>query len=219
MGIKTVHYKLLAFGIGAAIGGLGGAIRGSHFSSVTPADFQLLVSINVLAIVIIGGMGSVRGVVLGAFILAGIPEVLRDVTFRSIVDGGLNIFFPWFIPGLPQLGEVVQAVPIWVVENIPDANLFGLADKWDLASKSGQELRVVIFGLLLVVMMIIRPQGLAPSARREVELKDLPEEERIEEPAEIGGYEEGALGAPPSSPLESPMESPGRPGERSQPGE
>ena len=112
-----------------------------------------------------------------------------------------------------------QAVPIWVVENIPDANLFGLADQWDLASKSGQELRVVIFGLLLVVMMIIRPQGLAPSARREVELKDLPEEERIEEPAEIGGYEEGALGAPPSSPLESPMESPGRPGERSQPGE
>jgi branched-chain amino acid transport system permease protein len=219
MGINTVHYKLLAFGIGAAIGGLGGAIRGSHFSSVTPADFQLLVSINVLAIVIIGGMGSVRGVVLGAFILAGLPEVLRDVTFRSIIDGGLNIFFPWFIPGLPQLGEVLQAVPIWVVENIPDANLFGLADQWDLANKSGQELRLVIFGLLLVVMMIVRPQGLAPSARREVELKDIPEEERIEEPADIAGYADDALGAPPSSPLESPMSSPGRPGERSQPGE
>ena len=67
MGINTVHYKLLAFGMGAAIGGLGGAIRTSHFSAVTPADFQLIVSINVLAIVIIGGMGSVRGVVLGAF--------------------------------------------------------------------------------------------------------------------------------------------------------
>jgi branched-chain amino acid transport system permease protein len=210
MGINTVHYKLLAFGTGAAIGGLGGAIRSSHFSSVTPADFQLLVSINVLAIVIIGGMGSVRGVVLGAFILAGIPEVLRDVTFRSIVDGGLNVFF---IP------EFIQAVPIWVVENIPDANIFGLADQWDLASKSGQELRLVIFGLLLVVMMIIRPQGLAPSLRREIELKDIPEEERIEEPAGIAGFEEDASGAPPSSPIESPMESEGRPGERSQPGE
>ena len=62
MGINTVHYKLLAFGMGAAIGGLGGAIRTSHFSAVTPADFQLIVSINVLAVVIIGGMGSVRGV-------------------------------------------------------------------------------------------------------------------------------------------------------------
>ncbi|MPZ24354.1 MAG: hypothetical protein GEU28_12650 [Dehalococcoidia bacterium] len=199
MGINTVHYKLLAFGLGAAIGGLGGAIRSSHFAAVTPSDFQLLVSINVLAIVIIGGMGSVRGVVLGAFILAGMPEILRDVTLVSIVDGGLNVFF---IP------EFIQAGPVWLVEQLP----------WDLADRSGQELRLVIFGLLLVIMMIVRPQGLSPSPRRIAEFEAV-QEEVSDRPAEIAGFREDALGEPPTSPIESPQPSPGRPGERSERGE
>jgi branched-chain amino acid transport system permease protein len=208
MGINTVHYKLLAFGMGAAIGGLGGAIRTSHFSAVTPADFQLIVSINVLAIVIIGGMGSVRGVVLGAFILAGIPEILRDVTLKSIVDGGMNIFFLHFIPGLPELGEALQAGPVWIVENLPDANLLGIADKWGLAQKQGQELRLMLFGLLLVIMMIVRPQGLSPSPRRQAEVEMI-EEEKAEEAGEAAGFHEGALGEPVGGDLQQPEPSPG----------
>ncbi|MEX2238374.1 MAG: branched-chain amino acid ABC transporter permease [Dehalococcoidia bacterium] len=200
MGVNTVHYKLLAFGLGAAIGGLGGAVRTSHFSTVTPSDFQLIISINVLAIVIIGGMGSVRGVVLGAFILAGLPEILRDVSLRSIVDGGLNVFF---------LPEFIQEGPIWLVEQLP----------WDLAGREGQELRLVLFGLLLVVMMVIRPQGLAPSPRRQFELVEMVEQDKADQPGGIAGFSEDASGEPPSSPIASPQPEPGRPGGRSEDGE
>lgn len=82
MGVDTTFYKLLAFGIGASIGGLGGAIFAGQINAVTPNSFQLLVSINVLSLIILGGMGSTAGVVFGAFILIGLPEVLRDLTIH-----------------------------------------------------------------------------------------------------------------------------------------
>ncbi len=78
MGVNTTQYKLLAFAIGASIGGLGGAIFAAKQSAVFPSDFNLDVSVNVLALVIIGGMGNVRGVVLGSLLLIGLPDVLRD---------------------------------------------------------------------------------------------------------------------------------------------
>ncbi len=78
MGVDTTFYKLLAFAIGAAIGGAGGVIYAAKQSAVFPTDFNLDVSINVLALVIIGGMGNVRGILLGAILLIALPEVLRD---------------------------------------------------------------------------------------------------------------------------------------------
>jgi branched-chain amino acid transport system permease protein len=78
MGIDTTVYKLLAFAIGASIGGLGGVIIAAKQGSVFPTDYNLDVSINVLAVVIIGGMGNVRGILLGAFLVVGLPDVLRD---------------------------------------------------------------------------------------------------------------------------------------------
>jgi len=77
MGVNTTSYKLLAFGIGAAIGGAGGVMYSAKQSAVFPSDFNLDVSINVIALVIVGGMGNVRGVVLGALLLIALPEVLR----------------------------------------------------------------------------------------------------------------------------------------------
>ncbi|TAK72647.1 MAG: hypothetical protein EPO22_00390 [Dehalococcoidia bacterium] len=78
MGVDTTVYKLLAFAIGAAIGGAGGVIYAAKQSAVFPTDFNLDVSINVLALVIIGGMGNVRGILLGSILLIALPEVLRD---------------------------------------------------------------------------------------------------------------------------------------------
>jgi len=100
MGIDTTSYKLMAFGIGAAIGGLGGMALAAKQGSVFPPDFGLFVSINVLAVVIIGGMGNVRGILLGAFLVVGLPDVLRDfslnlgfVEFKNIgADYRLVIF-------------------------------------------------------------------------------------------------------------------------------
>ncbi|MEK7248093.1 MAG: ABC transporter ATP-binding protein [Chloroflexota bacterium] len=83
MGVNTVKYKLLAFAMGAAIGSFGGAVSAGFTGSALPDSFDLLVSINVLSLVVIGGMGSTPGVCLGALILIGIPEFLR---FREASD-------------------------------------------------------------------------------------------------------------------------------------
>ena len=112
MGIYTLRYKLLAFAIGAAFAGLGGVIFASRNKFTGPEDFTLLVSINVLCLVIIGGMGSIPGVVMGALVLKGLPEILRDL----------------------------------------------------------DDYRMLAFGALLVVMMILRPEGIWPSARGKMEL-------------------------------------------------
>jgi branched-chain amino acid transport system permease protein len=104
--------------IGAAFAGLGGAIFASRNQFTGPEDHTLMVSINVLATVIVGGMGSIPGVIAGAFVLKGLPEILRE----------LDVY------------------------------------------------RILAFGALLVVMMIMRPEGLIPSQRRRLEMHTLEED-------------------------------------------
>ena len=113
MGINTLSQKLLAFAIGAAFAGLGGALFASRNQFTGPEDFNLMVSINVVAVVIVGGMGSIPGVIAGALVLKGLPEVLRQL----------------------------------------------------------QDYRVLVFAALLVVMMLWRPAGIIPSARRKMEVE------------------------------------------------
>jgi len=117
MGIYTLKYKLLAFATGAAFAGLSGVIFASRNSYTGPEDYTLLVSINVLALVIVGGMGSIPGVILGALVLKGLPELLREL----------------------------------------------------------QDYRILFFGALLVVMMIVRPQGLWPAGRAMMERRRPPQ--------------------------------------------
>jgi len=92
MGISTLRYKLLAFAIGAAFAGLGGALFASRNQFTGPDDFSLMVSINVVALVIVGGMGNIPGVIAGALVLKGLPEVLRQLQdYRILVFGFLLI--------------------------------------------------------------------------------------------------------------------------------
>jgi branched-chain amino acid transport system permease protein len=129
LGINLVKVKLLAYGLGAAFAGLSGSIFAVMVSSVYPSSFQLLVSINVLALIIVGGMGSLPGVVVGALALVGLPELLRE---------------------------------------------FG-------------ENRYLLYGVALIVMMRIRPEGLWPSATRRRELHDAAGDlEEIEAPTVAG---------------------------------
>ena len=79
MGINTRNVKLLAFAMGASFGGVAGAMFGSFQGFVSPESFSLTESIAVLAMVVLGGMGHIPGVVLGGVILAALPEVLRHV--------------------------------------------------------------------------------------------------------------------------------------------
>lgn len=104
MGVNLVNSKLLAFAIGASFAGAAGLLFASRQANIRPPNFNLDISINVLSLVIIGGMGSIPGVVIGAIALVGLPEMLRALA----------------------------------------------------------EYRILVFGALLVVMMLVRPQGLLP---------------------------------------------------------
>ena len=88
MGIDMVWTKLMAFAIGAAFAGVSGAIFASKLSAIYPHSFKLDISINVLALLIIGGMGSIPGVIVGALALVGLPELLREFEdYRLLIYG------------------------------------------------------------------------------------------------------------------------------------
>ena len=79
MGLNTRNLKLLAFGMGATFGGMSGVLFASFQRFVSPESFALMESIMVVAMVVLGGIGHIPGVILGALVLAGLPEVLRHV--------------------------------------------------------------------------------------------------------------------------------------------
>jgi branched-chain amino acid transport system permease protein len=139
MGIPLVRTKLYAYALGAAFGGISGAFLGAYSTLVVPDQFQFGFSVFVLAMVIVGGLGSIWGVVLGALLLANINYYLiPDVLNKLPGDFGLN---------------------------------FSLTD-----------LNVAIFGFLLVLVMVLRPQGLIPERRRKLELTRGIGESALEEP-------------------------------------
>jgi branched-chain amino acid transport system permease protein len=127
MGVPAVKTKLLAYGTGAAFGGMSGAFLGTYLQTVNADQFQFYFSILVLGMVILGGLGSIWGVVLGAIALSAINN--------------------WLIP------DVLNTVPARL-------NL-----DFDMS-----QLSFGIYGFLLVIMMILRPQGLLPERRREAEM-------------------------------------------------
>jgi branched-chain amino acid transport system permease protein len=131
MGVPLVRTKLLAYAIGAALGGAAGAFLGSYNNAINSNQFQFSFSILVLSMIILGGLGSIWGVVLGGFALTLIDRKLPDW-----LD-------PLDIPSKVGLKGV------------------GIAD-----------LKIGIFGFLLVIMMVLRPQGLLPERRRKMELTE-----------------------------------------------
>ena len=92
LGINLIQTKLLAYMLGAAFAGLGGAIFATLIGSIFATSMQLLVSINVVALIVVGGMGSIPGVIVGAIALIGLPELLREVSeFRFLFYGATLI--------------------------------------------------------------------------------------------------------------------------------
>ena len=92
MGISTVKYKLLAFAMGAAIGCLSGALFSVQIGSLEPLGFNIVVSITALAVIILGGMGSIPGVIVGALVLIGIPNLLDEFeAYRLLIYGAVLV--------------------------------------------------------------------------------------------------------------------------------
>jgi branched-chain amino acid transport system permease protein len=144
MGVNTVGAKLLAFGIGAAFSGFAGTFYGAKLSLVSPENFGFTVSITILIMVVLGGMGNIPGVILGSLL---IYYVIFNI-----------------LPGLPQQAtDLANAIGLSEL-NRPSGDYPGLGGEV-------QRLKFLIFGLILVLTMLLRPQGLLPSRQREQELQ------------------------------------------------
>ncbi len=119
MGINLINIKLLAYGIGATFAGVGGAIFAVMVGSIFPHSFSVLISINVLALIIVGGMGSLPGVMVGSLALVGLPELLREFSdFRFLIYGAVLILMMqlrpeglWPAPAVKRElhGEITEA--------------------------------------------------------------------------------------------------------------
>jgi branched-chain amino acid transport system permease protein len=112
VGVPTLRVKLLAYVMGALIGGFGGSLFAARFGTIDPTGFTYLQSVTILIVVVLGGRGSIPGVILGAVIVAGLPEMLRFLN-------------------------------LW---------------------------RIFAFAIGLVILMLLRPQGLWPAPLRRVAL-------------------------------------------------
>jgi branched-chain amino acid transport system permease protein len=100
LGINLIQTKLLAYILGAAFAGLGGAIFATLVGSIFASSMQLIVSINVVSLIIVGGMGSIPGVIVGAIALIGLPELLREVSeYRFLFYGAALITMMLSKPG------------------------------------------------------------------------------------------------------------------------
>jgi ABC-type branched-subunit amino acid transport system permease subunit len=144
-GINTVTTKLLAFSLGASTSGFAGVFNASYLQIVSPDQFSFTVSFTVLAMIVLGGMGNIWGVAMGAFILYNVQVVLLHQ---------LNTFFDNF--------------------HLPHPNFI--------------EYQFLLFGLAIVFMMLLRPEGLFPSQRRKRELHASEELEGAELPgADLSG--------------------------------
>jgi branched-chain amino acid transport system permease protein len=133
-GINTTKYKLLAFSLGATFGGLAGALYAVRIGSVFPQELNIIVSINALALIILGGIGSIPGVIVGAVVLVGLPELLREFS----------------------------------------------------------EYRLLIYGIVLVAMMLLRPEGLLPNRSRRAELHEGEDDSKPDWDEEQWAKESGA---------------------------
>ncbi len=121
MGINLVNIKLLAYGIGATFAGMGGAIFAVMVGSIFPHSFSVLISINVLALIIVGGMGSLPGVMVGSLALVGLPELLREFSdFRFLIYGAALILMMQLRPeGLWPAATVKRELHEEVAEIAP----------------------------------------------------------------------------------------------------
>ena len=99
MGINLARYKVQSFAVGAFLAGVGGGLYAHFLNYINPSDFGFLKSVDILSMVVLGGLGSITGSIVGATILSAAPEFLRFMaSYRMLVYGGLLVFMMIFRP-------------------------------------------------------------------------------------------------------------------------
>ena len=133
MGVNVVGVKLLAFSLGALIAGLAGALFAHHVTYVDSVTFNILVGVNILMFVLVGGSSTYWGPLLGAAFLSLLPEFLR------------------------MLREWLELLPVSWWDSFPMNRIYGFVYEFlDFEN----EKRLIVYGIILIVMMIIRPDGI-----------------------------------------------------------
>lgn len=141
MGVNITGAKLYAFSLGALWGGIAGTTFANFQGFVSPESFTFMESVFVVCIIVLGGMGSIPGAIVGALVIQGVPELIRGMASSGLLTT---------LTGIKVSAEAQSAISNY---------------------------RYLVFGLLMVVMMAWRPQGILPSARRARELH--PEDEAM----------------------------------------
>jgi len=145
MGVPLVKMKLAAFAAGASFAGVMGVLVASNRTFISPESFTFMQSIGVLSMVILGGLGSIPGVIVGACLTTILNiQVLQSLSL--------------------QLNTLRQSDAVIPIINFPWRNLSSQLDP--------TQYQRMFFGLILILMMIYRPAGLVPAARRKAELKE-----------------------------------------------
>jgi branched-chain amino acid transport system permease protein len=155
MGINTARAKLAAFALGSALAGLAGGIYASSLGNTSdPEAYGFPRSITTLCCLILGGLGSIRGALVGTLLLVGFDNVLAPA-----IDS-------WM-----QGSDAVVAVDAWLQRVIPnpDGKLWLSFVNWKLMT----------FGLALILMMRFRPEGLLPSRRIQLEVHSDPQQQPL----------------------------------------
>jgi len=160
-GVNLVTTKLFAFATGAFFAGIAGAFHSAKLGGVSPDNFSFGDSVIFISMVVIGGIGSIPGVIVGALLVYALNVFLPAQLDASASDP-TSFFY-----GIQN--AIVHVIPGFSFGNV----------------------RNLIFGILLVTVMIFRPEGLIPSARRRRELRHVEDE---------GGVEEGAMDVIPGAP-------------------
>jgi branched-chain amino acid transport system permease protein len=145
MGVNLVTTKLFAFALGASFSGFAGSIWASYLQVIAPEQFDFSVSIFVLCMIILGGLGNIGGVIAGGLLLGAVDRILFD----------------WISNLVHAIGAAIGNADMQITD----------------VSRSRQ----LIFGIALVAMMLLRPEGLFPSATRRAELHAAEEEEGVAE--------------------------------------
>ncbi len=146
-GINIRTQKLWAFSLGALSGGIAGVTFAYVQQFISPESFTFMESVFVVCIVVLGGMGSIPGVIAGALLIKGVPDLIQGLAVAGV---------------LKVSGDITSIITGY---------------------------RYLVFGLLMVVMMAVRPQGMIPSARRARELQPEDEKIRFEEDQQLWDLE------------------------------
>lgn len=154
MGINLVKTKLLAFGLGASFAGFSGAIFANSLGSANPSQFKFDVSVLILAMIILGGIGNLWGVIFGAVVLS--------MSDRYII--------PFFTEQIRHIADGIDLTTT-VVNGVRTTQENPIKD---ILTNVGTNSRLLIFGLILVIMMLLRPEGFFPNSRRKMEFHAAP---------------------------------------------